>query len=157
MASESESEKRETLADIVAEMRTRSREVKEAFGGRPDGVENMLDIWADRIEAIDSADAWRSLYTPGNAAATRKALIEIDRVVFDKRRHTKEEVEAHRLATEALTVPPRNCDVGSPEEQGIRCLATMRHWRKAYQGDALITAIMKWAQAPCEAEEGGKE
>lgn len=46
----------------------------------------------------------------GNAAAMREALEEIDRVVFDKRRHTKEEVEAHRLATEALTVPPRNCD-----------------------------------------------
>ena len=53
----------------------------------------------------------------GNAAALRKALKEIDRVVFDKWRHTKEEIEAHRLATEALTVPPRNCDVGTPEEQ----------------------------------------
>lgn len=55
-----------------------------------------------------------------NAAAMREALKEIDRVVFDKRRHTKEEVEAHRLATEALTVPPRNCDVGTPQEQEAR-------------------------------------
>ena len=41
----------ESLSDIVAEMRTRSRELKQAWGEKPDGVENMLDIWADRIEA----------------------------------------------------------------------------------------------------------
>ena len=45
-------EKPDTIAGIVDEMRTRSREVKEAFGGRPDGVENMLDIWSNRIEII---------------------------------------------------------------------------------------------------------
>lgn len=47
----------ESLSDIVAEMRTRSREVKEAFGEKPDGVENMLDIWADRIESAARRDA----------------------------------------------------------------------------------------------------
>ena len=45
-----------------------------------------------------------------NIKAMREALEQIDKVVFDKRRHTKEEVEAHRLATTALTTPPRNCD-----------------------------------------------
>lgn len=90
----------------------------------------------------------------GNAAEVRKALIEIDRVVFDKRRHTKEEVEAHRLATEALTVPPRNCDVGTPDEQGERCMAQFDQWRRKGDGKKLITAIMAWAQAPYAAQEG---
>ena len=47
----------------------------------------------------------------GNAAAMFNALKQIDRIVWDKCRHTKEEVEAHRLATEALSAPPRNCDL----------------------------------------------
>lgn len=54
--------------------------------------------------------------TVGNAAAMRDALNEIDRVVWDKKRHTKEETEAHRLATEALSAPARNCDVYTHDE-----------------------------------------
>lgn len=46
----------DVIAAIVAEMRTRSREVKGAAGGTPDGVENMLDIWADRIEAAHNRE-----------------------------------------------------------------------------------------------------
>lgn len=60
--------------------------------------------------------------------------------------------ELKEVCDAALALPPRNCDVGTPDEQGVRCLATMRHWRKAYQGDALITAIMKWAQGPYAVE-----
>ena len=42
----------ETIHDVVEEMRTRSREVEAAFGPHPNGsAVNMLDIWADRIEA----------------------------------------------------------------------------------------------------------
>lgn len=61
-----------------------------------------------------------------------------------------------QLIQSALSAPPRQCDVGSPEVQGIRCLATMRHWRKAYQGDALITDVMKWAQTPYTEEVGAE-
>ena len=39
----------------------------------------------------------------GNAASLIKALKAIDEVIWDKKRHTREEVEAHRLATEAIT------------------------------------------------------
>lgn len=83
----------------------------------------------------------------GNAAAFIKALKEIDRVVFDKRRHTKEETEAHRLATEALTQPPRNCDVGTAEEQ------TKRHDAYCMSGVVLCTYACKscfaqWSQMP---------
>ena len=123
----SENEKYETLADIVAEMRTRSREVKEAFGGRPDGVENMLDIWADRIEAIDSADAWRSLYTPGNAAALRSALEKVRFYLPYFSQYMRlhwEDAEAGgyyerilEVVNAALSAPARNCDLfgGDPK------------------------------------------
>ncbi len=62
---------RETLADIVADLRGRA-DCAERHGDREthnDGVATLLRSIADRIEAIDSADAWRSLYTPDNAAA----------------------------------------------------------------------------------------
>ena len=55
-----------------------------------------------------------------NVKAMREALEQIDRIVYFKKRHTKEEVEAHRLATTVLTMPPRNCDVGTAEEQSDR-------------------------------------
>lgn len=126
----SENEKYETLADIVAEMRTRSREVKEAFGGRPDGVENMLDIWAERIDAIGSADALRSLYTPGNAAALREALEAAHKFVYTacrqnidvmvKDKHGERVVKSKDVLYKiysALSAPPRNCDLfgGDPK------------------------------------------
>ena len=137
----------EALADIVAEMRTRSREVKEAFGGRPDGVENMLDIWADRIEAAwkrqektyldqirDAMNMWghekhiaehAQKPTVGNAAAMREALEKLiaywDWNGFDAIR----ESQLKDMARAALAVPRRNCDVGTPEEQTQRMHAQL--------------------------------
>ena len=70
---------RETLADIVADLRGRA-DCAERHGDREthnDGVAMFLRSIADRIEAIDSADAWRSLYTPGNAAALREAVVAL--------------------------------------------------------------------------------
>ena len=129
---------------------------------------------ADRIEAIDSADAWRGLYTPpvGNAAAMREALemardalksaekyvygdppngeaIGWDDVWPSEWHHALEAVER------ALSAPPRNCDVGTAEEQGERCMAQFDQWRRKGDGKKLITAIMAWAQTPYE-EGAGK-
>lgn len=50
--------------------------------------------------------------------------------------------------------PIRNCDVGTPEEQGERCLAQFNEWRNEWRRKKLITAIMTWAQMPYKAEEG---
>lgn len=186
MASESEQEKRENLADIVAEMRTRSREVKESFGGRPDGVENMLDIWADRIEAIDSADAWRSLYTPGNAAAMREALLRCREIAIQWQADEADGVAgttdkpSARSAAEAvidmefeinaaLSAPARNCDVGTSDEQDARFSRFCVNKRSgscsgcpdAVGGFTAANGIREcalvWAQTPYEAEEGGAE
>ncbi len=99
----------ESLNDIAAEMRTRSREVKEAFGGRPDGVENMLDIWSDRIEAAwkrqektyldqirDAMNMWghekhiaehAQKPTVGNAAAMREALVKAKKAICHYAEH----------------------------------------------------------------------
>lgn len=110
-----ESHELERFADEIKAAWKRERdELIYAYDPTKAGRGRLPDGSAYALEAM------REPVTPATLSATRKALIEIDRVVFDKRRHTKEEVEAHRLATEALTVPPRNCDVGTPDEQAQR-------------------------------------
>ena len=165
----------ETLADIVAEMRDEMTGTHYVADGMIESLhraQSELRALADRLEAAlkrekdeIEADALAAggiveaeRHKPGNAAAMREALKEIDRVVFDKRRHTKEEVEAHRLATEALTVPPRNCDVGTAEEQLFR----HKEYCKRHTTDAgcsqcpLVNSLdcrFVWAQLPCGSEE----
>ena len=145
MASESEQERRETLADIVAEMRTRSREVKEAFGGRPDGVENMLDIWADRIEAVAKRDAAIHAMTceanerlrehleialednkkpVGNVAAMREALSDACYAMFDFLKTQSGGYEEMAIALDkakaALSAPARNCDLYATATEALK-------------------------------------
>lgn len=104
MASENEG-KRETLAAIAAEIRS--------YGDRPPPKCAWLDI-ADRIEAIDSADAWRSLYTQGNAAAMREALdlfVEYSELVCKMGMFNRDRLIAITTkARAALAAPARNCD-----------------------------------------------
>ena len=82
----------------------------------------------------------------------------IDRIVWDKRSHTKEETEAHRLITEALSQLPRNCDVGTAEDQ-------IKRWQKYCEtqtcceecpcnkeGDISAKCFARWAQMPYESE-----
>lgn len=95
----------ESIKDIVAEMRNLATIRDWHNHANQSNRERVLDF-ADRIEQA---------VTNCNQFKVREALEKIDRVVWDKHRHTKEEVEAHRLATEALTVPPRNCDIMSLE------------------------------------------
>lgn len=102
----------------------------------------------------------------GNAAAMREALEKIDRIVWDKRRHTKEETEAHRLATEALTTPPRNCDVGTVEEQAERYGRYCDKFTRDGMHCETCPCCGKipfgkcefaWSQLPYEAEKGAAE
>ncbi len=121
--SESEQDRRETLADIVAEMRTRSREVKEAFGGRPDGVENMLDIWADRIEAAAKrvVVSKTETTTVGNAAAMRDALVRCDAIAqLPEVRNEQSIKDMRNIIKHALSAPARNCDLCDSYGDAIR-------------------------------------
>ena len=73
--------------------------------------------------------------------------------------NTKAETEAHRLATEALTVPPRNCDVGTPEERRRRYYALCneisdRHERVgAHAPPFAFPSEFEWEDSPYENEE----
>ena len=113
----------ESLSDIERDLRDRA-DCAERHGDREthnDGVATLLRSIADRIEAIDSADAWRSLYTPGNAAAMREALVWMrDRMVAAVYDGSFDCDEALCKIEAALSAPARQCDVGTAEEQAER-------------------------------------
>lgn len=168
------------LLDIVAEMRTRSREVKEAFGGRPDGVENMLDIWANRIEALaerERAPVAIRAKSHGEAISRampcidmQKARCALDSIMEDVGDYSLEGLEvvwcgikgeSLRMAKDAISRPPRQCDVGTAEEQEARMMRYCEG-RKCeecqffYGVNEGVNCDFTWAQTPY-AEEGGRK
>ncbi len=111
----------ESLSDIERDLRDRA-DCAERHGDREthnDGVATLLRSIADRIKAIDSADAWRSLYTPGNAAAMREALVAI-RDALCEHPYDHDDDALANIANAALSAPTRQCDVGTAEEQAQR-------------------------------------
>lgn len=102
----------------------------------------------------------------GNQMKMREALVEIEKMahcdlgnVYPKYRNKFDKLVGgiERIARAALSAPPRNCDAGTPDEQGERCLAQFNQWRRKGDSRKLITAIMAWAQMPYTAEKGGAE
>ena len=65
-----------------------------------------------------------------------------------------------RISMSALSEPPRQCDVGTPEEQTSRLRAVCDKFKPSCSGCKYITDLQKencwlaWAQTPY-AEEGG--
>lgn len=99
----------------------------------------------------------------GNKMKMREALLEIAKVADDWERHSPTKAGAldriYELANAALSEPPRNCDVGTPEEQRERFKAFCRDRQHGSCDGCPIPkkgfCTLQWAQAPDEAEEGG--
>jgi len=167
-------EKQESLADIVAVMRQGMN--PNGTDECPD-LESDIYTLADRIEAAAKrereaaeADALSvggvveaERHKPGNAAAIREALEAIN--CIDTRRlkrllcelveadipdggQINKTISAVDKAKAALASPPRNCDVGTAEEQEARFHATGELYHTLTLRNALT-----WAQTPYE--EGG--
>lgn len=74
---------------------------------------------------------------------------------------TKEAVQ------EAISEPPRQCDVGTPEEQKARMLEYCKSHKNVdgiiiceqcpHHGPNWTWCALRWAQTPYEAQEGGAE
>ena len=92
----------------------------------------------------------------GNSLAMRGALVEIRDCIKDHPCQLDEDA-VFEIVTKALNEKPRNCDVGTAEEQGERCLAQFDQWRRKGDGRKLITAIMEWAQTPYAEMKGGSK
>ena len=152
------SDKPETLADILAEMRREER---------PYGISNdRLRSYADRIER--AAERERNAHTndihdalymatgiPGNAAAMREALTALLRWVddhcligaFDEgsskdeiRREWNALATAQESARAALAAPARNVDRFATAEEAYA----------AWQKHNSLTAICDWLFAPAQ-------
>ena len=131
-------ERQETVADIVAKIRS------IAYIQTAESPSSVLQF-ADRIEAAHKrereagADAAQICGEIGemvereaachqhvtdyhglNAAAMREALVMVKRL-FDGRLMWQPDIrKAHEAVNAALAAPPRNCDVGTAEEQKRR-------------------------------------
>lgn len=98
------SDKQETIADILAEM----RETK--YGNTECEVKWCLTRWADRLETAhgrESATAEKSSVV-GNGAKMREALLKIVEVLEPFVRYAPSDI--YGIAKAALAAPARNCD-----------------------------------------------
>ena len=164
------SENKETIADIVAEMRGMGN--YQRYSG------DHAHALADRIEA-----AWERetvsrhsikipiVIPPCNAAAMREALVKTSQFLSKLGEWLKVNDEGqeyalaagiiHTLVEHALSAPPRNCDVGTAEEQTKRYDVYCYDHRNMENccGDCPLKQAavceIAFGQMPYEAEEGG--
>lgn len=147
-----------TLTDILAEMRGQS----ELWGRHAVcATSQTVSQWADcieaaaqreKVEAVNLTDEkWRR--DTGNAAAMREALDKIHLIATTNINEcVGDESDIHivNLAKAALAAPPRNCDVGTAEEQARRfeifCQAHHVPWK--------IGMIKNECKCPCLQDNG---
>ena len=151
----------ETLADILAEFRKfalRAAEDDKLIS--PESVLLLADkaeaaAQMEKVEAVNLTDEkWRR--DAGNASAMRAALLRVKEARGrDLEYVTLADIDAEVDA--ALAEPPRNCDVGTPEEQSARMAKFCRPMCSGCQFNNMegIECQFAWAQMPYE--EGGAE
>ena len=123
------SRKHETIADIVAEMRSNEFDDPSFNVYSLVAARTLARGWADRIEAAVNQPV-TNCNRLGNAAKMREALEKSDAALsliaksawfmdanFCETREVMEAVEAIKAA---LAAPPRNCDIGTAAEQHAR-------------------------------------
>ena len=89
----------------------------------------------------------------GNAAKMRKALVMAQRVlhcaIVAEILKGDDAQEALNVVTAALSAPPRNCDIGTPDEHLVR----HRKWcweHDCKPTDSCKLCVARWAQMPYE-------
>ena len=170
-----EENKQETIADIVREMRLG---VKDWRGERV----GIFDSFAERIEAahkrereagaeaahicgelgemIGRGSTREKSSQVGNAAAMRDALSDACYAMFNflktQNGGWKEMANALDKAKAALADPPRNCDVGTAEEQYnrfVHCCTSRKMPCRRSDTFSCTKCYAVWSQMPYE--EGG--
>ena len=157
-------ENKETIADIVADIRAQNQGLPEDSYALSPQVCDLLSL-ADRIEAAEKHSV-TNCNRLGNAAKMREALENIAEYAKAAECHTE---DAHLLgylnqismwAEDAISAPPRNCDVGTPEEQHRRFMKWCgKHGIDgdmdvacAYPDMCCTLCALRWAQMPYEGE-----
>ena len=179
-------EKHETVEDIVADIRAQNQGLPEDGYALSPLVCDLLRI-ADRIEAAANRQfreaakmipheevsvSKMETTTPtreksssvGNAAAMRKALMEASIALSSATHHHLTEDDAKEclaVIESALSKPPRNCDVGTAEEQAKRFNSFCKTHLSGIRGicspqcpciecRSMFHCLTKWAQMQYE-------
>ena len=166
----------ETLEDIVVskmETTTPTCEKSSAVGNAEAKhqfreVAKMIpheEVDVSKMETTTSTSEKSS--SVGNAEAMRKALLEASIALSDATHHHMTEDDAKdclAVIETAITEPPRNCDVGTAEEQAERfnslCKTHLSGTRSICSAQcpcvgcrSMFHCLTKWSQMPYE--EGG--
>lgn len=122
-------------------------------------LQRMADIFAMATTALAAPATTEKSSTVGNAAKMREALeacieamCRYCRMEAGRDRVCVHGCETLKMANAALAAPPRNCDVGTAEEQDARFV----EWRysKPLRTELGLDAL-EWAQMPYK--EGGEK
>lgn len=173
----------ENLSDIVAQMRGRGEDGRMDRRLWLDYADRIEAAWKrEKAEAEDNAMAVGCImeaarHKPGNAAVMREALV----FLRDKELYLLEGNVRHcvgltvfgleqackimrGIIEDALSVPPRQCDVGTPEEQVERWQAFCDQFDDDCTGCTCDVAacasytgcFARWAQTPYAEERKGE-
>ena len=153
-------EKQETIADIVADIRAQNQGLPEDSYALSPLVCDLLSL-ADRIEAAAKREreATREKSSQvGNAAKMREALSDACYAMFNflktQNGGYEEMAKALDKAKAALSAPPRNCDVGTADEQVKSYFSFCdRHTCQSCPVKEITDCEFLWAQMPYD--EGG--
>ena len=161
----------ETVEYIVAEMRKRAEEVYAGQAGYPESWKDQMNDdeireIADRIEAA-TKHAVTDCNHLGNAAKIREAVDSIynklETLDVEEDSYADEVISSVKSdIVAALSSPPRNCDVGTAEEQYKRIWEFCRRHKTGLRcvhcpvnGVLPKNCALIWAQMPYE--EGGEK
>ena len=119
-----------------------------------DELRRLLKVAKDAISSRERAPTSEKSSQVGNAAAMRDALLNV-KGLFDGRITCQKAIrEAHEAVTAAISAPPRNCDVGTPEDQHNRFMRFCDSKSMGYcWGRGCRKCMAQWGQLPYE--EGG--
>lgn len=151
----------ESLNEIIAEYRNDADAMDkgELYTPTTEYVRRLLD----RIKAACEREH------VGNASAMREACVNIAGYAQTAKCHTEDGHilgyldQIEKWAKAALSSPPRNCDVGTAEEQAERMDAYCASYGERIGGGwrcdncplcSIDRCDLVWAQMPYEAEEG---
>lgn len=144
----------ETIHDIIAEMRIGVNALAK-YGAKPrkrDAWMVFLAMFADRIEAAYKREM-------GNAQKMREAAKYVQSTMERLRdptdKNNAEFIRIWEIVSAALAAPPRNCDVGTADEQAQRfyweCHSYKRQPDECEASCPMIMSLncaLTWAQMP---------
>ena len=152
----------ETIADILTEMREFADTDSQSIGR--DVLRRRIQHFARRIEqSVTDCNQF------GNAAAMRKALESVRNWCINRLVNAPYQVTVEGLLSfvnVGLSAPPRNCDVGTADEQAKRFHSFCKKFQSRIQGMCsplcpfidccdVCHCMTKWSQMPYK--EGGAE